>query len=577
MSTAESVPLLVARLRATAEAGQVEQALTACRDRLVADAASVELWGLLGELALRAGHKAESVAAHQKEAEILLHIGDLERAVTVYRRVLQLVPQDPDTQLALGHLYRQLGQWNRAALAYELAGQAFASRGRTRESLAAIQQLVDMSEHNVGRRIRLAEQYVRAGFPEEGIRELRISAKALRQANRLEEYGQVVDRLCVLESQRIESVDPQDAAPSLDQKSSVPLHLLAESQRTPKQSVSPDQANPAADVAATRIAEAESYLHLGLVEKAIAHLTDALSQNPYLKHLRKALVRLYIGQRSYAAAVSELWELRKQSATRDEELGYLRFIVRLDPEDDAAWEQLAELTEQSAQDVPELRQEPVSVDDVDRALRSELIEHRPATDLVATRVVNLPAMPLGPVRPAERDLHTALHTTQEITPEDIEQEVLIAPLTDSSDLPHSRRSQSPRVANPTLLSQYRSALTLFSQKQFAEAIQALESVLSDRALGARATLLIARSWCELERPSEAIASLQRGMKLPTITEPMLSELLYELGACYAQIGDGREAILYYRLSMGKDGHYRDAAAKVAALESELTKQQGCVS
>ena len=109
-------------------------------------------------------------------------------------------------------------------------------------------------------------------------------------------------------------------------------------------------------------------------------------------------------------------------------------------------------------------------------------------------------MPLGPVRPAERDLHTALHTTQEITPEDIEQEVLIAPLTESSDLPQSTITVASR-ANPTLLSQYRSALTLFSQKQFAEAIQALESVLSDRALGARATLLIARSWwCELERP-----------------------------------------------------------------------------
>ncbi len=570
MSEPERSRLTIAGLRELAEGGQAEQAIAECRERLSTDDQSIELWSLLAELETRAEHKAAAVAAHRKEAELMLHIGDQHQALAVYKTILQLAPQDPDALLAQAQIYRTLGQFNRAALAFELAGQALAARGKTVESLAAIQQLVDMSQENVGRRVRLAEQYAKAGCMDESIREFRIAATALRSANRIEEYGQVVERLCALESHRIESAESSgrtDHDDNSDEEKA--LQPTKESQRTPTQNSRPELDSHPQDDAAIKIAEAESFLHLGLVDKAISHLEEALTQNPYLKHLRKALVRLYVGQRNYGAAVTQLWELRKQSANGQEEIGYLRFIVRLDPDEAAAREQLANLSALSQAETPNTPEDQISVASMEAELRTELFEHRPATDLVVTSVTRIPVVPLRPIQIPEVGVQKNLRSTLEISPDDIEQEISLQPREVEAARPSAQRPLPPRIPTAAALPVYQEGLTLYSQGRFAEAVDTLRKVPPDPVLGARAALLLGRALFENGSAKEAIETLFQGVSLPNVSEEDLSELMYVLAEFHAKMGDFREAILCYELSMGPRGQFRDAATKVSSLRSRL--------
>ena len=231
MSTAESVPLLVARLRATAEAGQVEQALTACRDRLVADAASVELWDCWVSWHCGPDTKRNPslrIKKRQRFCFILAIWNERSRytdgCFSMCRKILI-----PSLRL---DIHRQLVSGIAPVPAYELLRGRRLRRGEERENRSRpSSSWIDMSEHNVGAtHLTAAEQYVRAGFPEEGIRELRISAVPLRQANRLEEYGQVVDDSVFSNHRNVSSLWTRKTPHQVSIRMSVPLHpLLAKS------------------------------------------------------------------------------------------------------------------------------------------------------------------------------------------------------------------------------------------------------------------------------------------------------------------------------------------------------------
>lgn len=816
MSSDESRESLIGRARRLVEAGQVEQALKACQQRLAMDVFDIELWNYVGDLNKKLGRKPEALEAYRKAARLFLEEGEVEQSIAAHERLLSTYPQDVATELSLAAIYRKQGQHNRAALWYERAAQALAAEGQLHESLAVVQMLVDMSPDNVARRVRLANQYARANMTAHAMREFSAAETFLHKANRNEDAARVAERRRKLEANLgAAGKQPHHEAANSDGTSSLPRRdepavTASPSQRGSGPSSLKGAPIPRQEDTSALIAEAESFLRLGLLEKAAEHLSAALVRNPFLRGLREPLVKLYVAQGKYKQAVGELWELLSNCPDQGQEIRFLRYLLRLDSQDQAARKRLSSLTDALQVDEPDAKSEaatPLSVAAVDGELRSALGSHRPPTDSATTQNIDVsdsrrsppplsatapskgavlpaanterpessgtdreaapidePPPPSEATRPGlaqieaiaeeialssvsfraelseidrsvqsasyddalrrlrvlaacyphnqtvraqlaeieqarhERIAQTAtpdpdqesrlpvsseiaaamrtllvpesppsqttataplteaqkppLHTTLEVDLTDVMEEpnhraqtrptvtalptgaqkqsahtTLEVDLTDVLEEPDQRPQTRPMVsALPTRVQQksisttlevdltdvleessrrpaavasprhppppppksakplperssaaasvaFRNSVELRKRGQHTQAICELEKVLDDPAHGARAALLLGICFREQNRFLEAIASFMRGVNMPAAREADLSELFYELGQTHELARDPKEAVVFFQLSLGSSGGFRDAAARIQTLQQVLRRSR----
>lgn len=338
-------------------------------------------------------HHYTPLNKEQKLASVILEEERSDSLILTYKNILSSDPHDAEAHLGLAAIYRRQGHNNRAALSYELAAQALAAKGKVHDALAAVQLIIEMSPENVTRRIRLAEQYEQANMHPEAVRELSAAASYLRDKNLPGEYARVIERLRALQAksgnvwhqageagrrvaasrQTLGKLDPEGDRSQRPSGDSAPQHIAACTE------------------APCLIAEADSFLRLGLVDKAIEHLEAALARNPFLRALREPLVTLYVAQHRYKQAVGELWELLTQCTDRRQEIRFLRYILWLDSSDQAARQQLSLLlgTHRKSGGKSANEATALSMAAVDSELRHALDSQRPLTDLAITSVIQL--------------------------------------------------------------------------------------------------------------------------------------------------------------------------------------------
>ena len=408
MSSMSSRGTLVAQVRRMADAGELQQALELCEREVAQNGSDMELWSLAAEIHNMLGQRQQAMAAYRQAAHLAEEKGEPERAIVAHKAVISMHSQDVLAQLSVAEIYRKQGQFNRAALAYEIAAQELAAQGRLQESLATVQQLVNMSPSNVGRRILLAEQYMKADMTAAAVRELEAAAASLQGAHRAEEYARVIARLRILDPARGEAVvaaapQPAQRGGESASQATAPGPLPAATQSRPTIGQKPSQAAGEArqDDASVYIAEADTFLRLGLVTKASEHLAAALARNPFLPNLREPLIKLYVAQGQHKEAVVELWKLLAQGPAKQEELRYLRYILRLDSGDKTARRRLDALIRlRPAEETDAPSPESAVADSMaglDNALRGALDNRRPSTDLASTALFSFPeTIPMVP-------------------------------------------------------------------------------------------------------------------------------------------------------------------------------------
>lgn len=442
------------------------------------------------------------------------------------------------------------------------------------------------------------------------------------------------------------------------------------------------------DEAALLIGEADSFLRLGLIDKAVEHLAEALRRNPLLR-VREPLVNLYVTQRQYKKAIAELWALLTPCANPQEEIRFLRYIIRLGDPDHAAEQRLKDIISkrqhEPAAPQEEATEPKLSVTAIGQELREYLGTHRPSTDLAPTLVFSAaeterylhdgspppsattrpnaaeveavaeeialtsgglkaelkevdrcvqqrrhtealrrlqglamryphskavqvqlqqleqtrfegpgdgpaqgqpaqPTPPAGaqsaegskvPLEPSGPGRAPLDRKTLEVDPDDIQEEVVAPAVAPQSRPlpPPPPKARRPAKNEPMsdAARAFRTGVTMRSFGQHEQAIAMFETARRDAKLCARATLMAGLCYRDLGRTAEAIASFMVGINTPEASEVHLSELFYELARSHELLARVGEAILFYRLSLGVTGFFRDSTERIAALQKSLLK------
>jgi tetratricopeptide (TPR) repeat protein len=126
------------------------------------DQAITEL-NTLAELQLKAGLLKDAMKTFQKTADLHYTMGQHEKAIGIYEKIVRIAPKDLDARDQLINMYIQSGKLEDAVASERALADLFIQEGRTEEAIAALHQLLALSPEDVQGHYSLAKQLTAMG------------------------------------------------------------------------------------------------------------------------------------------------------------------------------------------------------------------------------------------------------------------------------------------------------------------------------------------------------------------------------------------------------------------------------
>ncbi|MFZ0961479.1 MAG: tetratricopeptide repeat protein [Terriglobia bacterium] len=143
--------------------GKVTHAIKQYLDILENDPSDVSLLNTVGDLYIRERNTAEALKHFQRLAEAYVREGFNVKAIAIYRKISKVDPNSVDTLLKLGELYQVQGLSREARDQYLQAAEFLKKRNQTERALEVFRKLVQIDPENVNFRNRLAAEVESTG------------------------------------------------------------------------------------------------------------------------------------------------------------------------------------------------------------------------------------------------------------------------------------------------------------------------------------------------------------------------------------------------------------------------------
>jgi len=288
------------------ERGQRKRAIAEFEKALAQDPDDIRTRLRIAELHLREGDADRAVHAFIRCARHYEELGSVNKALTVYEQVLELLPDRVELYVAMADLQIKTGA-NEAAMGhYRTALRVLDELGDPGGKLDVIRCILNLEPNNIRERVQLAEGFIAANREDEGV----------------DIYRQILDWL----------EREADAELGYDLKS---FQLIAERYLFHR----PDDAQIAKKLAL-------NYVQLDHAARALPKLRLAYRETPHDLELLGVIAQAFdqLGQSHKSVAVyKEMAHLFERAGLESEKDRCFRAILRLNPTDRSVREKLGEL------------------------------------------------------------------------------------------------------------------------------------------------------------------------------------------------------------------------------------------
>jgi tetratricopeptide (TPR) repeat protein len=175
--------------------GQIKKAIREYEKILADDPSDVRTLLKKGDLLVRVGERNNAVNTYLSVANAYSQQGFHLKAVAVFKQIIKIDSSRIDVNLRLAEEYQNLGIVGDAMTHLQFVAAHYDRQGNIRESLNTLRRIVELDPDNIGSRIKLAELYSREQVFDRAIEEFGIAAEELKNANRIEDYIKVAERL----------------------------------------------------------------------------------------------------------------------------------------------------------------------------------------------------------------------------------------------------------------------------------------------------------------------------------------------------------------------------------------------
>jgi tetratricopeptide (TPR) repeat protein len=189
---------LVAEATRFVQKGQWDKAIKAYEKVYAEDRRDTRVLLKIGELQQKKGDNAAAAATLNLVAEAYREQGFFLKAVSVYKQVAKLAPDDLRVNERLAELYQQLGLMSEAMGQLQAVAGALERTGEQGRLLDTLRRMVDLEPENVASGVKLGDLYTKAGKNAEALELFRRAAGTLRENKRVDEYLKVAERIALL-------------------------------------------------------------------------------------------------------------------------------------------------------------------------------------------------------------------------------------------------------------------------------------------------------------------------------------------------------------------------------------------
>jgi tetratricopeptide (TPR) repeat protein len=178
--------------------GKMQNAIAEYEKILKADPKDLTVTNTVGDLYSRLGEASKATECFKAVGDAYANQGFTVKAIAMYKKISKLQPS-LESVLKLAELYTQQGLFNDARAQYLQVAEEFLKSGELENAVRIFQKILEMDPENTTMRIRLAEVYVRLGKKNEAWQIFSAAAETLRSKGSLPAAEEVLQRMLTLD------------------------------------------------------------------------------------------------------------------------------------------------------------------------------------------------------------------------------------------------------------------------------------------------------------------------------------------------------------------------------------------
>ena len=178
--------------------GKMQNAIAEYEKVLKADPKDLTVTNTVGDLYSRLGEVDKATECFKNVGDAYANQGFTVKAIAMYKKISKLKPS-LESVLKLAELYTQQGLFNDARAQYLHVAEEFLKSGELENAVRIFQKILEMDPENTSMRIRLAEVYIRLGKKNDAWQIFSAAAETLRSKGSLAGAEEVLQRMLTLD------------------------------------------------------------------------------------------------------------------------------------------------------------------------------------------------------------------------------------------------------------------------------------------------------------------------------------------------------------------------------------------
>jgi tetratricopeptide (TPR) repeat protein len=178
--------------------GKLQNAITEYEKIIKADSKDLTVMNTVGDLYSRLGESERAIECFKNVGDAYAQQGFTVKAIAMYKKLSKLRPT-LEGSLRLAELYTQQGLFNDARAQYLQVAEEFLRGGELEQAVRIFQKTLEMDPDNVNMRTRLAEVYLRLGKKAEAWDIFATAAESLRGRGAHAAADEILQRMLTLD------------------------------------------------------------------------------------------------------------------------------------------------------------------------------------------------------------------------------------------------------------------------------------------------------------------------------------------------------------------------------------------
>src|SRR5438105_99448 len=178
--------------------GKLQNAIAEYEKVLKADPKELTVSNTIGDLYARLGQSDKAIESFKSVGDAYAAQGFTVKAIAMYKKLTKLKPT-LESVLRLAELYTQQGLFNDARAQYLQVAEEFLRSGELEQAVRIFQKTLEMDPENTAMRMKLAEVYIRLGKKTEAWEIFASAAESLRARGSLGPSQDILQRMLTLD------------------------------------------------------------------------------------------------------------------------------------------------------------------------------------------------------------------------------------------------------------------------------------------------------------------------------------------------------------------------------------------